>query len=136
MMPSDRSGITNNQPIIGVVGPCGSGKTTLTNELIKLGVYARHIAQEHSYVPTMWQRITNPDILIFLDASYPETIRRRGLDWNIEEYNEQQRRLEHARQHCDLYLFTDPLTPERVIHSVVDFLRNQGLPINSPDNSG
>jgi len=29
-----------------------------------------HIAQEHSYVPYMWKRITNPDLLIYLNASF------------------------------------------------------------------
>ena len=55
---------------IGVVGPCGAGKSTLVNALAEHGYPARHIAQEHSYVPSMWKRMVNPDILIYLEASY------------------------------------------------------------------
>jgi len=29
--------------------------------------------QEHSYVKDMWLRLTNPDVLVFLDASYTST---------------------------------------------------------------
>ena len=94
---------------IGVVGPCTAGKSTLIHNLEQYGIEARHIAQEHSYVPYMWQRITNPDVLIFLDVSYPVSLRRRKMNWNMQEYEEQQRRLEHARLHCDFYILTDPL---------------------------
>jgi nicotinamide riboside kinase len=111
---------------VGVVGPCGSGKTTLIAGLAAYQIRTRHIAQEHSYVPYMWQRITNPDFLIFLDASYPETIRRRQLNWSIEEYEEQHRRLAHARLHAHLYIDTDPLTPQEVIQQVVEFLVRAG----------
>ncbi len=67
--------------LIGVVGPCAAGKSTLIAGLTRLGYRTRHIAQEHSYVKDMWQRLTNPDILVFLDASYPTTCQRRKLDW-------------------------------------------------------
>jgi len=113
--------------LVGVVGVCGSGKTTLIDGLKPYPIELRHIAQEHSYVAYMWQRITNPDYLIFLDCSYPETIRRRHLDWTETEYLEQQRRLSHARQHCDLYLYTDQLTPADVIDQVCTFLEEQGI---------
>ena len=56
-------------PLIGIVGPCGAGKTTLAQGLRGKGYRARAIVQEHSYVQDMWQRITKPDILIFLQAS-------------------------------------------------------------------
>ena len=57
-----------DSPKIGVVGPCAAGKTTLIAGLRNHGYTAKHIAQEHSYVPAMWQLLTNPDILIYLDA--------------------------------------------------------------------
>jgi hypothetical protein len=120
--------------IIGVVGVCGSGKTTLVSGLKPYGINLRHIAQEHSYVPTMWHRLINPDILIFLDASYPETIRRRRLNWTIEEYQEQQNRLANARQNCHFYLFTDPLTADELIEKVVLFLEEKGI-ISKPPNA-
>jgi deoxyadenosine/deoxycytidine kinase len=120
--------IKDNRPLVGIVGPCGSGKTTLISGLASHNIRTRHIAQEHSYVPYMWQRITNPDILIFLDASFAETIRRRRLNWTIEEYNEQHRRLSHARQHANLYIDTDPYTPEQITQLVLDFLNQTGYP--------
>ncbi len=115
-----------NKLVIGVVGVCGAGKTTLINGLKAHGLDVHHIAQEHSYVAAMWQRMVNPDVLIFLDASYPETVRRRKLDWTMEEYLEQQQRLAHARENCQLYVFTDPLTPREVVDQVLDFLNRIG----------
>jgi deoxyadenosine/deoxycytidine kinase len=111
------------QLTIGVVGPCAAGKTTLINKLRTLGYQARHIAQEHSYAPQMWQRITNPDVLVYLDVSYPLTIQRRKLDWTIQEYTEEIHRLRHARQHAHCYINTDDLSPEEVLRQVLAFLK-------------
>ena len=69
-----------------IVGPCGSGKTTLAEKLQQDGLEARQVAQEHSYVPTMWQELSQPDFLIFLDASFETSTERKSLNWNIEEY--------------------------------------------------
>jgi deoxyadenosine/deoxycytidine kinase len=108
--------------VIGVVGPCASGKSTLIANLKQYGIAARHIAQEHSYVADMWQRITHPDLLIFLDVSYELSNARRRLDWSPKDYAEQQYRLRHARQNADLYIQTDVLSPDDVLHSVISFL--------------
>ena len=110
--------------IIGVVGPCGAGKSTLVAGLKAQGYHTRHIAQEHSYVPDMWKRLTNPDILIYLDVSYENTILRRKLDWTYAEYAEQVNRLRHARQHADLYLDSDPLTVDEVLYTAITFIRS------------
>ena len=112
----------NAEKVIGVVGPCGAGKTALTEGLKRRGYHAHAIVQEHSYVPSMWQRITNPDILVFLDASYLVTSERRKLDWTEAEYAEQQRRLAHAREHADLYLLTNELSIEEVLARVIEFI--------------
>jgi ATPase subunit of ABC transporter with duplicated ATPase domains len=109
---------------IGVVGPCAAGKTTLVRALKGRGFQAKHIAQEHSYVPDMWQRLSHPDVLIYLDVSYPLTLIRRKLDWTYAEYSEQLRRLSHARRHADLYLLTDALSPQEVLEQVLAFLEN------------
>jgi len=111
------------QTLIGVVGPCAAGKSTLIAGLTRLGYRSRHIAQEHSYVKDMWQRLTNPDVLVFLDASYPITCQRRKLDWTKAEWQEQQHRLRHAREHAGLYLDTDRLSAEQVLERVVEFVR-------------
>jgi len=110
-------------PLIGIVGPCGAGKSTLTANLIAQGYNTRHIAQEHSYAPAMWQRITNPDLLIYLDVSYENTIKRRSLDWTEGEYQEQLYRLRHARHHADFYLDTNPLDQTEVFQTVLVWLK-------------
>jgi guanylate kinase len=109
--------------LIGIVGPCGAGKSTLIEGLGGLGYRTRHIAQEHSYVKDMWKRLTNPDVLIFLDATYSTTCQRRKINWSESDWEEQQRRLSHAREHADLYLNTDQLSIEDVREKVIDFLR-------------
>ena len=113
----------SHPPIIGIVGVCASGKTTLTRRLTQLGLDTHHIAQEHSYVPDMWQRLTHPDFLIYLMASYASTIRRRKLNWTQSEYEEQLFRLRHAREHANLVIDTDSMTETGLVTFVVNFLR-------------
>lgn len=115
-----------NDPLLGIVGPCAAGKTTLAARLEREGYRVRHIAQEHSYVPNMWQRITNPQILIYLHVSYPHTITRRKMDWTEKEYKEQLRRLQHARTNAHLEIDTDSLTPEQVFQIVVKYVKDNG----------
>jgi len=114
-------------PLIGVVGPCGAGKSTLIAGLEQHGYRCRHIAQEHSYVQAMWQIITRPDFLIYLGASFPVSTRRRKLDWLEKDHNEQLRRLAHAREHAHLIVNTDDLTPEQVLQKTLDFLQSAEL---------
>lgn len=108
--------------LIGVVGPCGSGKSTLIDGLEKHGYACRHIAQEHSYVPSMWQVISKPDVLVFLHASFPVSTARRKLKWLLKDYEEQSRRLSHARQHAHIIIDTDDLTPGQVLQTALDYL--------------
>ncbi len=109
---------------VAVVGACASGKSTLVSSLREVGYKARHVAQEHSYVPNMWQRICQPDVLIYLDVNY-ESIRTRRphLDFRPEHLAEQNRRLAHARQHCHLYLDTNELNPTQVQDQTLSFLQ-------------
>ena len=109
---------------VGLVGVCGSGKTTLTNGLKPYSFTVRQIAQEHSYVPDMWQRLANPDVLIFLEASYLITKQRKTFDWSEKDYQKQLHRLRHANQHADLHIDTDNLTPEEVREIVLIFLQD------------
>lgn len=111
-------------PLIGIVGVCASGKTTLIANLSPLGYHCRHIAQEHSYVSNMWERLTDPDILIFLEASYSNTIARRHLNWTLAEYQEQLNRLVHAKSHADIIINTDVLNPQEVLEHVVSELKD------------
>ncbi|MEW6404228.1 MAG: hypothetical protein AB1649_20720 [Chloroflexota bacterium] len=113
----------DSNPLIGVVGPCGSGKSTLIGGLEARGYRCRHIAQEHSYVPAMWQIIAKPNLLIFLEASFETSTRRRKLNWQRADYEEQSRRLAHARNHADVIIDTDPLTPDEVLSRALDYLK-------------
>jgi deoxyadenosine/deoxycytidine kinase len=108
--------------MIGVVGPCAAGKTTLVSALRLAGYEVRHIAQEHSYVADMWKRLTDPDILVYLHVSYPLTLSRRKIDWTEAEYSEQIYRLRHARQFADCYVDTDSLSPQEILAQVLGFI--------------
>ena len=111
-----------NDFVIGIVGPCGAGKSTLASGLLRLGYDAKNIAQEHSYVPDMWQQLSQPDYLVYLDVSHSQTIVRRNLNWTIDEYHIQVDRLRHARDHSDFLINTDPLCPNEVLYAVVELL--------------
>lgn len=117
----------NKTPLIGIVGVCASGKSTLIEGLSKQGYRVRHIAQEHSYVKDMWKRITNPNLLIYLDASYETTCQRRKMNWTQEEYLEQKGRLSNARENADYYLDTTSHSVEEVLNFVLKFLE-KGYP--------
>ncbi len=115
-------------PLIGIVGPCASGKTTLGKGLRGRGFNAHPILQEHSYVPAMWQRIARPDVLIYLAAEL-DTIRWRRRDpefppWLLAQELD---RLRHARAHADIIIHTDALTPEEVLAEAIAGLTALGV---------
>ena len=109
-------------PLIGLVGPCKSGKTALQRNLSHKGYRVKHIAQEHSYVKDMWEKIGKPDILTFLDASYATTLKRSSLSWTEKEYQVQLDRLAHAREKSDLIIDTNDLSREEVFLEAFDYL--------------
>jgi len=125
--PTDKEPPGKLQPLLGIVGPCGAGKTTLAEGLHRNGYQARVIAQEHSFVKDMWQRMTRPDVLIFLQGSCSVGGERRQMKWTESEWEEQQRRLAHAREHADFFLNTDSLGIIEVLNLVLEFLQNRGL---------
>ncbi len=108
---------------VAVVGACASGKSTLVTSLLAAGYDARHVAQDHSFVPDMWQRIGRPDVLIFLDVNY-ETIkeRRPNTTFRPADLAEQERRLAHARENCNLSINTNTLAPEEVLAQAISYL--------------
>jgi hypothetical protein len=73
----------------------------------------------------MWQRLSRPDVLVFLQVSFAEASRRRALNWNEAEYMEQIHRLRHAYQHADLVIDTNDLSPGQVLEQVVGFIQDR-----------
>jgi thymidylate kinase len=73
----------------------------------------------------MWRRISQPDILIFLDVDY-ETIKARRPKTTLRRRDlvEQERRLSHARDSCDLLIDTNPLAPGEVLRQALSYLEN------------
>ena len=109
--------------IVGVLGPCSSGKSTLVGRLRDDGYTVREIRQEHSRVPDMWRRITNPDILIYLDVTIECAVVRERLSTPSSWWeHERTVRLAHARAHCDLYIDTTALSPDEVYRRAAGFL--------------
>jgi hypothetical protein len=109
---------------IKVVGPCAAGKSVLAASLREMGYDARTAAQDHSYVPDMWQRLNPPDILVYLDVTVEAAWQRgrTGSGWDQKYLDEQHHRLRHARAHCHLYVPTSGLTEEEVLARVLAFL--------------
>ncbi len=108
---------------LAIVGPCASGKSSLATALRAAGYEVRQPAQEHSYVPFMWQRMSRPDLLIYLDVNDANITKRRPyVDIGRQHLAEQRQRLLHAYQHCDFYLDTSDLTLAQVEAQVFHFL--------------
>ena len=107
---------------VAVVGPCASGKSTLTAALRAAGYEARQPAQEHSYVPDMWRRLVDPDVLIYLDISYEALLERRPHFGERAYLEREKARLAHARAHADLVVDTSELLAEAVAARVAAFL--------------
>ncbi len=114
-------------PVIAIVGICASGKTTIIKRLLEAGIPCRHIAQEHSYVCNMWQRLVNPDFLICLDVAYESTITRKKLNWTVAEYQEQLRRINNARENADLIIDTDAHSIDETTHLIIEGLMTAGI---------
>ncbi|MBN1979550.1 MAG: hypothetical protein JW918_19305 [Anaerolineae bacterium] len=111
-------------PLVAVVGPCASGKSQLVRALRERGYNAREVLQEHSYAPAMWQRISRPDMLIYLDVSEDVARRRRPTSAPRGWWDTLAQRLRHARQHADLYVDTDGLTIQQIVERASAFLED------------
>ncbi|MDF1515385.1 MAG: hypothetical protein P1S60_16365 [Anaerolineae bacterium] len=111
--------------LIGVVGPCSSGKSTLAGILRQKHYRVKEIMQEHCSAPDMWLRITHPDILVYLDVDEDVAAAREGIDKASSWWKEEREvRLAHARAHCDVYVDTSSMTPQEVAARVQIYLDN------------
>ena len=123
-------GTRNGEIIIAIVGPCASGKSTLARGLAEQGIRARQVVQEHSFVPEMWQVIAQPDLLVYLDASFQTCSQRKKLNWRQRDYDEQNLRLAHAKINCDLLIQTDGQSEANILEQVLS-----SLPFNPRSSS-
>lgn len=110
-----------------VVGPCGSGKSTLVARLTALGYPARAVAQEHSVVRELWRHGGEPSALILLHADPATITRRRKAEFPAWLHVQQLQRLATARERADLVIATDRESPETVAAHVVAFLHDVGI---------
>lgn len=117
---------------VTVVGVSAAGKSTLVRGLLRAGYDARHCAQEHSYVPDMWRRLSRPEFLVYVDASLQVVRRRRSFAQGQPRLREERRRLAHARRHGHIYVHTDALTAVEVLERVLDALAHLGAPRADP----
>lgn len=125
--PSTAQSPRRNSLRVALVGPCAAGKSTIAAALSERGWEARQPAQEHSGVPDMWRRLTRPDLLVYLDASY-DTIRahRPGIRWGQRYLRELRRRLSHARRHADLVVCVDQRSELETVEEIESFLMQVG----------
>src|SRR5215218_4050426 len=115
-----------NGPHIVIVGPCASGKSTLSARLRELGFDAAVCSQEHSEIATLW-RHSQPDVLIALDIDL-ETIRaRRGSEWPETIFLAQIERLQSARAAADVIIDASKLSAEEVLDIAMNFVRSHKL---------
>jgi chloramphenicol 3-O-phosphotransferase len=109
--------------LIGIVGPCSAGKSTLAYLLRNQNLVVKEIMQEHCSAPDMWQRLSKPDVLVYLDVSEEVAAEREGLEKPSSWWKDERSiRLAHARAHCNLYIDTTALTPEEVSDKVKTYL--------------
>lgn len=104
--------------LIGVVGNCAAGKTTLVQGLQRFGYRAVNIPQEHSVAPKLWCKL-QPDFLVLLSCTLHAAQQRRAIAWGQERLDAQTRQLADARAHCQLALPTDNLTIDQVLQTVI-----------------
>ncbi len=115
--------IDKDNYVIGVVGNCAAGKTTLVSGLKAQGFSAVNIAQEHSAASQLWRR-KNPDFLVCLSCTLETAKSRRKISWDQGRLDDQWKRLANAKDHCNLYLPTDGMTIEEVLDTVIKIVSN------------
>ncbi len=106
---------------IVVVGPCASGKSTLTHHLRDLGFDARVCGQEHSAIRHLWKRL-QPELLIALDVDLRTLRRRRHPSWPERLYRVQRERLEFAFRSADLSIDSSAVSATSAVDQVLAWI--------------
>lgn len=110
---------------IVVIGPCASGKTTLTRHLQERGYDARACGQEHSEIRDLWQH-ADPDVLVGLKIALQTLRDRRSATWSARLYERQLERLQSGYDHADLIIDADRHGPDAVLKQVLTWLGSSG----------
>ena len=92
-------------PIIAIVGPCASGKSTLAANLQTLGFDARVSGQEHSEIAALWKRL-RADMVVALHIDIATLRARRGETWSQTLFDVQMKRLRDAYAAADIHIDT------------------------------
>jgi hypothetical protein len=108
---------------IVVIGPCASGKTSLTTRLQRLGYDALACGQEHSEIADLW-RHQQPDVVIGLRIGLDTLRQRRSREWPEGIYGRQLSRLETGYRNADLLIDCDAIDQELVMNQVVAWLHD------------
>jgi GTPase SAR1 family protein len=106
---------------IVVVGPCGSGKTTLVHRLRSQGYDARVVAQEHSIIRDLWRR-RDPDVVVALDLDLVTLRGRRSPAWSADIFEKQHDRLRDAFAAADIVIDTGRHGEAEVVEMVTGWL--------------
>jgi len=109
-----------------IVGPCGSGKSTLVESLRALGHYAAVSAQKHSDIPSLRRR-SRPSALVALTVDLDTTARRRDRPWPAELHRRQRGRLRSATGEATTTIDTSAMTPLAVLAATTRVSREIGL---------
>lgn len=112
----------NSRPVfptngIILVGVCAAGKTTASELLDAYGIPAKPVAQEHSFIKSLYRR-SGRHPLVVLEASWATVHRRRRINWDWAFYREEWRRVSEARNEAGLILQTDVLSREQVAATI------------------
>ena len=118
-MTTEESRLTSENALrVVVVGPCASGKTTLVENLKRIGIDARVSGQEHSAIRNLWRRL-EPDVLIALDLDLDTLRERRNPTWPADLYSVQHVRLAGAFEAATVVINTSDTPEEDVFEQVL-----------------
>ncbi len=106
---------------IVVIGPCASGKTSLTARLQHVGYDALACGQEHSDIAELWKH-QQPDVVIGLRIGLDTLRRRRSEAWSEDIYTRQMTRLESGYRNAHLLIDCDAVDQQAVFDRVVGWL--------------
>jgi len=106
-----------SSPGLILVGVCAAGKSTVASLLKAQGVLAHAVAQEHSLVPTLFQKPNHR--VVYLAARWETVHRRRQMSWHRVNFLVERERLRQARRQAGLVVHTDGLTADEVAQIIL-----------------